>query len=325
MRLIRNRPESIVGPLPSRSVVTIGNFDGVHLGHQALVQQVRACRKPEEKVAVVTFEPLPQAFFRPDQAPPRLSSVRQKLHRLAALDVDICWLMRFDRALAQLSPAEFVQRVLVNGLSARHVVVGEDFRFGHKREGDVAQLTRFGQEAGFSVATLAPVMLDGERISSTAIRGALEKSDFDHASRMLGRPFRMEGRVVPGQKLGRTLGYPTANLRVPARPSPVHGIFAVRASGCDLASGKAALPGVASLGHRPTVGGKELLLEVHLFDFAANLYGQRLQVEFVAKLRDESHFPTVESMQEQMRRDEQEARRVLDGPARAKTETTELH
>ncbi len=325
MRLIRNRPGSSESPPHGRSVVTIGNFDGIHLGHQALVNRARECLQVDEKLAVVSFEPLPQAFFRPEMAPARLSSVRQKLQCLAALKADVCWLMRFDLSLAQLSPEEFVRQVLVNGLACRHVVVGEDFRFGHRRAGDVSRLAALGRAAGFTVEALAPVLRDCERISSTLIRQALQEGDFERAARLLGRPFRMQGRVVPGKKLGRTLDYPTANLRVRTLPSPVHGIFAVYVRRCHSSGDGPWLPGVASLGNRPTVGGDELLLEVHVFDFSANLYGQRLQVEFVAKLRDELHFPDMESLQAQMKRDDEEARQVLASRQHPQPETTGLY
>lgn len=323
MRLKRNRP-GVPGSQPyCRSVVTIGNFDGVHLGHQALVDCARQRTLPGEQLAVVTFEPLPQAFFRPEQAPARLSTVRQKLALLSGMGVELCWMMRFDQALSRLSPEEFVRQVLVDGLAARHVVVGEDFRFGHKRAGNLDLLTSLGQKAGFSVETVTAVLLAGERISSTAIRQSLAESDFSKAATMLGRPFRMDGHVVVGQQLGRKLGYPTANLRVKAQPCPIHGIFAVYARNCELKGRQAWLPGVASLGRRPTVGGEELLLEVHLFDFAASLYGQRLQVEFVAKLRDESHFANVDTMRVQMQRDENEARKILASRIIPQSETNQ--
>jgi riboflavin kinase/FMN adenylyltransferase len=204
-------------------------------------------------------------------------------------------------------------------------VVGEDFRFGHRRAGDVGRLAALGGAAGFTVEALAPVLRDGERISSTLIRQALQVADFERAARLLGRPFRMQGRVVPGQKLGRTLGYPTANLRIRALPSPLHGIFAVIVRRCDSKGEGPWMPAVASLGNRPTVGGDELLLEVHVFDFSANLYGQRLQVEFVAKLRDELHFPDMETLQAQMKRDEEEARQVLAGRQHPQPESTRLY
>ncbi|HKX56344.1 MAG TPA: bifunctional riboflavin kinase/FAD synthetase [Xanthomonadales bacterium] len=323
MRLKRNRP-GLPGSQPyCRSVVTIGNFDGVHRGHQALVARAHECTLPGEQLAVVTFEPLPQAFFRPEQAPARLSTVRQKLVLLSNLRVDLCWMMRFDQLLSQLDAVEFVQQVLLDDLAVRHVVVGEDFRFGHKRAGNLELLVSLGQENGFSVETVAPVLQAGERISSTSIRQALAASDFSEAATMLGRPFRMDGRVVMGQQLGRKLGYPTANLRVGAQPCPIHGIFAVHARRCESGGSQAWLPGVASLGRRPTVGGKELLLEVHLFDFAADLYRQRLQVEFVAKLRDEMHFENVDSMLVHMKRDETQARQILASHSILQSETSQ--
>ncbi len=295
-----------------RSVVTIGNFDGVHRGHQALIAGCKASVEPGEQLAVVSFEPLPQAFFRPQQAPARLSTVRQKLAMLEAIGTDLCWMMRFDQSLAQLEPAEFVQQVLVDELAARHVVVGEDFRFGHKRTGDLNVLVSLGQQSGFSVEALAPVLNEGLRISSTAIRQALSDGDFDRARFMLGRPYCMEGHVVRGQQLGRTLGYPTANLRVRAQPGPIQGIFAVYACIGNGLSKSDWRKGVASLGRRPTVGGEELLLEVHLFDFDADLYGRRLQVEFVAKLRDEAHFADLDTLLVHMQRDELLARQLLE-------------
>lgn len=311
MRLKRNRP-GLSGSKPySRSVVTIGNFDGVHLGHQALVASARERVGPGEQLAVVTFEPLPQAFFQPQQAPARLTTVYQRLAMLKSIGTDLCWMMRFDRTLSQLPPDQFVQQVLIDELATKHIVVGEDFRFGHKRVGNLDLLSSLGQEAGFSVETVTPVQSQGERISSTAIRQALSVSDFVRAAAMLGRPFRMEGHVVRGQQLGRKLGYPTANLRVRAQPSPVHGIFAVYARTCDGPDKSQWQAGVASLGRRPTVGGEELLLEVHLFDFAASLYGRRLQVVFVAKLRDELHFDDIDTLLVHMKQDEEQAREIL--------------
>jgi riboflavin kinase/FMN adenylyltransferase len=302
------------------SVVTIGNFDGVHLGHQALLRRCKELSGAAESVSVVTFEPLPQAVFRPESAPARLTTVYQKLEQLRAAGVNQVWVLRFDAALALMSPAEFVRTVLVDGLAARCVLVGEDFRFGHRREGDVACLITLGEEFGFAVNTPRAVYLEAERISSTAIRGALAEGNFERAARMLGRPYRMEGHVVAGQRLGRTLGYPTANLRIRATPAPVSGVFAVYVRVTAQRGGPHGqhtwLPGVSSLGSRPTVGGKEPLLEIHLFDFDSDLYGQRLEVEFVAKLRDEAHFEAVQSMVIQMRRDEAEARLILENAER---------
>jgi riboflavin kinase/FMN adenylyltransferase len=293
-------------------VVAIGNFDGLHLGHRALVRRCREELSAGDRVAVLTFEPLPQAFFRPEQAPPRLSTVYQKLSLLAQSGVDLVWLMRFDTELAALSAAQFVQQALVERLNASCVVVGEDFRFGRGREGDTGVLFEMGQEHGFRVATVAAVEMGGERISSSGIRHRLATGDFKTAEQWLGRPFRMEGHVVRGARLGRKLGFPTANLKIRARPSPLQGVFAVFAR----TRGGRWLPAVSNLGWRPVVDGKEPLLEVHFFDFEQDLYGQRLEVQFVAKLRDELDFDTLDELVEQMNEDAKQARACL-----ARTET----
>jgi riboflavin kinase/FMN adenylyltransferase len=264
---------------------------------------------------VVTFEPLPLAFFNAQNAPPRLSTVYQKLGLFERQGVDQVWMMRFDAELAGLSALDFVRAVLVDGLSARTVVVGADFRFGYKREGDLAMLHRLGEGFGFEVETVSAVFAGETRISSTAIRVALAAGDLKRARTLLGRPYRMEGHVVRGEQLGRELGYPTANLRIRARPQGIQGIFAVYVREQSVPARDTRIghwrPAVASLGWRPTVGGQEPLLEVHVFDFDNQLYGRRLEVEFVAKLRDESHFENIEQLVAQMRRDEQEARAIL--------------
>jgi riboflavin kinase/FMN adenylyltransferase len=308
--------------------VAIGNFDGLHLGHLALIGRCQrlaaggaAAGSVGERlaVAVVTFEPLPQAFFRPQQAPARLSTVYQKLESLRTLGVDLAWLTRFDAQFAGLSARDFVERVLVGDLGAHYVVIGEDFRFGRGRQGDVALLRELGVEFDFEVQVEPAVHRDGERISSSGIRAHLAAGEFDAAAECLGRPFRMEGRVIRGARLGRQLGYPTANLRIRAEPSPVAGVLAafarvVGGAQRDYPGGRsygAWRPAVTNLGRRPAVGGKEPLLEVHFFDFDGDLYGQRLEVQFVAKLRDERGFERIEDLVEQMRRDEQAARAVL--------------
>jgi len=295
----------------ARSVVTIGNFDGLHLGHQELLSNCHALADDTAKVAVVTFEPLPGAVFSPENPPARLTTVYQKLDRLQTEGVDLVWLIRFDRAFSRLPAREFVHQVLVEGLRARHVVVGADFHFGHRREGDVPLLRQLGKEHGFGVTIVPAVYLGDERVSSSLIRGALAAGDLTRAATMLGRPFRMEGRVVRGEQLGRKLGYATANLRVRARPAPLHGIFAVYARAGKRQHREPWRAAVSSIGWRPAVGGKEPLLEVHFFDFEGDLYGQRLEVEFVAKLRDEVHFERIEDMVAQMRRDEAAARDAL--------------
>jgi riboflavin kinase/FMN adenylyltransferase len=308
MRVIRNRPEWKGGAYPSgRSVVAIGNFDGVHLGHQALIGRSIELVQPGESVAVVSFEPLPQAFFRPEQAPARLCTVYQKLNWLRSAGVGVTWLMRFDGALAALSARDFAEQVLARKLNAKTVVVGKDFRFGRGREGDVTVLRTLGHELGFGVETVMAVCMDGERVSSSGIRSKLAAGDFHSAAAWSGRPFRMEGHVIRGAGLGRTLGFPTANLAIRARPSPVAGVLAAFSR---IGDGPW-LPAVTNVGRRPAVGGKEPLLEVHFFDFDRDLYGQRLEVQFVAKLRDELNFGCLDDLVAQMKRDEQGARQCL--------------
>jgi len=288
-------------------VVAIGNFDGLHRGHHALIQRCRETRSENGLIAVLTFEPLPQAFFRPEQAPARLSTVYQKLSLLDAAGIDLVWLMRFGPELAGLSARQFVHLALADGLNAACVVVGDDFRFGRRREGDIALLRELGLEYDFEVSTVAAVELDGQRISSSGIRQQLAAGDFEAAEKWLGRPFRMEGHVVRGAQLGRKLGFPTANMKIRAQPSPLQGVFAVFAR----TSHGRWLPAVSSLGWRPAVGGKEPLLEVHFFDFEQDLYGQRLEVQFVAKLRDELNFDSMDDLVDQMKKDAVQARACL--------------
>ena len=295
-------------PAHRGSALTIGNYDGVHRGHQAVLASLRE-RAAALRVAttVVIFEPTPQEYFGGASAPARLMRLRDKLVALGEQGVERVLCLRFDRALAALSAETFIERVLVQGLGARHVVVGADFRFGSGRAGDPSMLAAAGLRSGFSVAAAPTFVLDGERVSSTAVRRALAAGDCEHAGRLLGRLYRICGRVVGGRRLGRALGYPTANMAIGRRVCPLHGIFAVRVAG----AGAGWLPGVASLGTRPTVGGGPLLLEAHLFDSDAALYGRRLEVEFVAKLRDEERFESTEALTVQMRRDEAQARAKL--------------
>ena len=287
--------------------MAIGNFDGIHLGHQALVRRCRQLAGDAHAVAVVTFEPLPQAFFRPEHAPARLSTVYQKLDLLRSHGVDMTWLMRFGHGLAAMPADDFAKKVLAGKLRAKAVVVGDDFRFGRNQEGDVERLRTLGRELGFAVETVPAVLFDGERISSSGIRAKLATGDFAAAADRLGRPFRMEGHVIRGAGLGRTLGFPTANLAIRAEPSALGGVLAA----FSRAAGGPWLPAVTNLGRRPAVGGKEPLLEVHFFDFDQDLYGQRLEVQFVAKLRDELNFGSLDDLVAQMKRDEQEARQRL--------------
>ncbi|HEY8010660.1 MAG TPA: bifunctional riboflavin kinase/FAD synthetase, partial [Rudaea sp.] len=278
------------------------------LGHRAVLARVRERARELNLVSVVTsFEPLPREFFAHGRPVPRLSSLREKIEQFGNAGIERVLLLRFNATLAAMTAQEFVERVLVERLNAREVWVGEGFRFGHARGGDLALLERLGREHGFSANALTPVVLEGERISSSAIRDALAGGSFDLAARWLGRPFSIGGHVVRGQQLGRKLGYPTANVRLGRRISPVFGIFAVQVFGV----GDVARPGVASLGVRPTVNGKEPLLEAHLFDFDGDLYGKRIQVEFVEKLRDEEKFSDLDAMVKQIDRDAAQARKIL--------------
>lgn len=293
---------------PQGSVVCIGAFDGVHLGHQALVRHaVEGARRRAVPALAITFDPLPREFFAREAAPPRLMSTASRVLRLGELGIDGVALLRFGPRLSGLSPEAFVDDVLVDALHVREVWVGPDFRFGRARAGDLDLLRAAGDAGGFEARTIAPVTVAGERVSSTAIREALGTGDFDAASRLLGRPYLIEGRVVRGRQLGRTLGYPTANLRLPRGRPALSGIFATRVHGL----GPVPLPAVSSLGTRPTVGGIEPLLETHIFDFDADIYSRRIGIEFVARLRDELKFDGLPALVAQMDRDADEARRLL--------------
>jgi riboflavin kinase / FMN adenylyltransferase len=287
--------------------VTIGTYDGVHLGHQALIGRLTAhAARLALPSVLLTFEPMPREYFAPSDPPPRLTTLRERLRILAALGLDYAWLLRFGEGLRNLSAQGFAE-FLARDLRARLVVVGHDFRFGKGGDASAPMLAAAGKRLGFEVEVLPPVMHGGERISSSAVRAALLRADFDAARHLLGRPYSMRARVIRGERLGRELGFPTANLPLKRRRAPLAGIFAVRVHG----AGAGALPGVASLGTRPTIGGSEALLEAHVFDFSADLYGREIEVEFAAKIRDEECFATLAALTAQMRRDASEARRIL--------------
>lgn len=296
------------GPLgPRGSVVCIGAFDGLHGGHRALVRHTAArARALGVDAVALTFEPLPREFFARENPPPRLTLARAKVEGLRELGADTVGLLRFDAAMAAMSAEDFVRRMLVERLSAREVWIGPEFRFGHRRGGDLALLRAMGAELGFMANEIEAVQSQGERISSTRIREALKQGDFADAARLLGRPYAIGGRVVRGQQLGRTLGFPTANLRFPKTPA-LSGIYATWVHGVA----EQPWASVSSFGTRPTVDGVEPLLEAHLFDFAGDLYGRHIEVEFVAKLRDELKFPDLPSLTEQMHRDAEQARALL--------------
>lgn len=297
------------GPVcPDGSVVCIGAFDGLHLGHRALVRRaVERARALGVEAVALGFEPLPREFFAPADPPPRLMLPRSKVEGLAGLGVDVAGLLRFNRPFTAMTAEAFVQRVLVGRLRAREVWVGPQFRFGHRRGGDLETLRREGAAHGFTAHEIEPVLVDGERVSSTRIRAALTAGDFETAARLLGVPYAISGRVVHGRQLGRTLGFPTANLRFAGKVPALSGIYATWVHGVA----DRPWPAVSSFGTRPTVGGVEPLLEAHLFDFDGDLYGRRISVEFVARLRDEEKYPDLPTLVAQMDRDAEMARRIL--------------
>lgn len=301
---------------PQGSVVCIGAFDGLHLGHRALVgRAVARARELGLPAVALGFEPLPRELFAKGEKPPRLMLVADKINGLRALGVDGIGLLRFNAKLAAMPAEDFVRETLVGQLATREVWVGPGFRFGHARGGDLALLQAMGATLGFSAHAIGPVMQDGERISSTRIRAALTAGEFPAAARLLGRTYAIGGRVVRGRQLGRTLGYPTANLRYAGKTPALRGIYATWVHGV----GNGPWPSVSSFGTRPTVDGVEPLLEAHLFDFDGDLYGRRIEVEFVAHLRDEEKFPDLATLTAQMQRDDALARSILsqDSPQRA--------
>jgi riboflavin kinase/FMN adenylyltransferase len=289
-------------------VLTVGNYDGVHLGHQQMIGVLKArAAQLRSAATVLVFEPSSKEFIDPDGAPPRLTRWREKFLALAAQGVERLVTLRFDECMRAMTPRSFVDELIVERLGTRHMVVGDDFRYGSNAGGTIESLRAAGQEHGFGVEQLAPFCFDGVRVSSTAVRERLELADYPGAARLLGRPYRMIGRVVHGRRLGRALGFPTANLRLMRRKPPVWGISAVWVHGIDSRP----LPGVASLGTRPTVNGVEPLLEAHVFDFSGDLYGRAIEVEFVAKLRDEVKFESLDAMMVQMKIDGARARDLL--------------
>lgn len=306
MRLVRDLDAHNL--CPRGSVVTIGNFDGLHRGHTALIEGARERALAANLDAVViTFDPMAREHFAPSASPARIYNASERLRLFSAMGIDLLWLLRFNATLAQTEAKDFVLSLLVRGLQARHIVVGHDFRFGKGRVGDIHLLQALGARHGFEVSE-APIIVDQqERISSTSVREALWQGQFKRAQSLLGRPYRMFGRVVRGNRLGHQLGMPTANIRLHRMQSPLHGIFAAMVDGAGLQQHAA----VVSVGCRPTVDGTEMLLEVHLFDFDGDLYGQHLEVEFVEKLREEKRFESLDALTEQMHRDAQQARALL--------------
>ncbi|MDO9466139.1 MAG: bifunctional riboflavin kinase/FAD synthetase [Thiobacillus sp.] len=297
-------------PLGTPHAVTIGNFDGLHLGHQAMLARLQDVAQARGLPScVLSFEPHPREFFTPEQAPARLSSLREKAECLQRTGIDRLHVFRFDRAFSALTAEAFIEQVLGTTLQARYVLVGDDFRYGAKRAGDFALLERLGHSLGFDAEFLPTVEVAGERASSTAVRQALATGELEHAARLLGRPYSISGRVVHGDKLGRDIGFPTANIQLKHNRPPLLGIFAVEVYGLNGEP----LPGAASLGKRPTVKNPDAVpvLEVHLFDFNAEIYGRRVRVDFLHKLRDEAKYPDLDTLVAQIRRDVDNARQFM--------------
>ena len=303
MQILRSVPGAATHPI----ALTIGNFDGVHLGHQAMLAKLRAAAAARGLLAcVMTFEPHPREFFAPDKAPVRLTSLREKLELLAQHGVERVHLCRFNFALAQVTAEDFIERILVRGLGVRWLQVGDDFRFGARRAGDLNMLKAHAANHGYAVEAMATLELDGERVSSTVVREALAAGDMTKAGRLLGHPYRISGRVVRGDQLGRKLGFPTANVQMKHNRPPLTGIFAVE----FRRSGAAPVQGVASLGVRPTVKaqGAAPVLEVYLFDFKEEIYGESASVDFLHKFRDEAKYVDLDTLKQQIARDVSDAR-----------------
>ena len=288
-------------------MVAIGVFDGIHIGHQKLINEtVVLARARGARSIVLTFEPMPREHLSPHDPPARLTRFRERFEVIERLGVDEMCCLRFD-SVQGLSKDEFIDSLLVNALAASAVVVGSDFRFGRKREGTVEDLTDASRLRDFDVRVIPPVIWRGKRVSSTAVRQALKRGDFNSVRSMLGRDYSISGRVIPGLGIGKDLGFPTANIALKRRIPPLDGIFAVRVGGI----GDGLLDGVASVGTRPTVGGGVPLLEVHLFDFDEDIYAKHVTVHFIRRLRDEQRFENLDAMKHQMERDAVAARAAL--------------
>ena len=305
MQLIRGLHN--IRPEHRQCVATIGNFDGVHRGHRTILEALKQqAFETGSKICVITFEPQPREFFQKDKAPARLSSLREKLALLEECGVDQVLCLPFTEQLRSLNADEFGIKVLVEGLGIHYLIVGDDFRYGCDRDGDFSHLEHMGEQHGFDVCDTRTVAFDKSRISSTRIREALRANQMDEARHLLGRPFTMIGRVIKGQQLGRTLGFPTANIRVCRQRLPLQGVYAVR-----VGVNGHRFDAVANLGIRPSVDGLNPVLEVHILDFKGNLYDQTLRVEFVEKIRDEQKFESLDALRAAIGNDIEMARKIL--------------
>lgn len=308
MRLVRHLVDLPYDQLARGSVVSIGAFDGLHLGHQQLLSRVlRAAREKRLPSIVMSFEPTPKEFFAASSPPARLMRFREKFESLAELGIDIFYCPRFAEEMRGIAADAFIRRILVQGLNARHVVVGDDFRFARRREGGLEHLHGCSTALQLELETVPSINVDGVRVSSTVIRESLKAGDVTRAAALLGRPYRMSGKIIRGRRIGRDLGYATANVDLRRRQSAVMGIYAVIVSG--LTDGP--LKGVASVGTRPTFDLSKPLLEVHLFDFDREIYGDYIHVDFIAYLRDEVKYDSVDDLVAQMNRDAENARSIL--------------
>ncbi len=309
MRLIRGLYSCPSNLFTQGCVATIGNFDGVHLGHQAIIQRLTSKAKALSLPSVViVFEPHPQEFFRPDAAPARLFKLTDKLLALKDLGVDYVLCLRFNRELAELSAEDFIHRVLVDTLRVQHLFIGDDFKFGYQRKGDFALLKQtnlFPVEANQTV--VQNIDAEDVRISSSLVRQAIADNDFARAEKLLGRPYRFRGRVAHGDKQGRTIGIPTANIALKRVKSPLHGVYAVKVLGVS----DAPINGVANVGKKPTLNERKERLEVHLLNFDGDVYGKHLTIEPVAKIRDEQKFSGKDELIEQIHRDIERAKQLF--------------
>lgn len=281
--------------------VTVGNFDGVHRGHQAMLTAlVDTARKASLPAAVMTFEPYPRELFTPDTAPARLASLREKCEMFKQLGVDEVIVCRFNKSLSSMAPEDFVGQILSTQLQAKHILIGDDFRFGRARGGNWALIEQLAPTFNYQAAAMHSIEWLGERVSSTAIREALQQGDLHKAGLLLGRPYSMSGAIIHGDKIGRTIGFPTANIRLQHNRPPLLGIYAVEVSGL----GDKARQGAASIGFRPTVGQQmKATLEVHLLDFDEDVYGCHVHVDFLHKLRNEAKYPDLDSLKTQIQQD----------------------
>lgn len=294
-------------------VAAIGGFDGVHLGHQAILQRLlQNSQTFGLPSTVITFEPLPREYFGRDSVPPRLMSFGNKLERFAQLGIDRCLCIPFNHHTAEQQADDFLQNVLLNGLNIRYLIIGDDFHFGKNRQGNYDYLIAASLQHKFKLESLPALTVDSNRISSTAIRTFLSQGALANATKMLGNPYFLSGRVLQGDQRGRKLGFPTANIFLKKMHSPISGVFVVTA---HMANEKKAIQGIANIGIRPTFNGQKTQLEVHLFDFNAELYGQRMQVDFLHKIRDEKKFASANALKNQIAHDCQEARNYFHADA----------